>query len=197
MILTDRLDRAIKTAAWHHRRQSRKNTIPYPYIVHPFAVCVILSRHTDDEDILIAGLLHDTIEDTEYTTERIQTEFGDHVARIVLDVTEPPKASVGSWKEQKMKYIEHLKTASQEALMVASADKIHNMRSSMGRSDVPADVPSDEQKLPVFHSNAQDRLQVCEQVFAVVSERLKEHPIVEEYEKVLDEHRDFVNNSER
>lgn len=181
MILTDRFNRAIETAAWQHRNQARKGEPPFPYIVHPFALCILLSEYTDDEDVFIAALLHDTIEDTDYTENKMRQDFGDRVANLVLEVTEAPKPDV-AWKDRKTAYIEKLKKASTEGCLIAAADKIHNMRTSI--YSLPAEF-------------AGQRVWFHEAVFDAVRERLGEHPIVEEYKKVLDEHRDFVNNSEK
>ena len=81
-----RVDAALALAARAHRTQVRKGT-DVPYIVHPVQVGILLLRHGFDEDLVVAGILHDTIEDTDLELGTIRAMFGDGVAaRIMLDV---------------------------------------------------------------------------------------------------------------
>lgn len=102
----------------------RKNT-SIPYISHPFAVAVLLLQQQCDEHVIVAGLLHDTVEDTSVTINDIRREFGAKVAEIVAGVTEPDKSL--SWEERKCHMIESIRTASQEIKFVSCADKLHNV----------------------------------------------------------------------
>src|SRR3989304_6852558 len=89
---------AIVFAAKAHACQFRKGTT-VPYIIHPVGVARILIEYGCPEDIVIAGLLHDTIEDTAVTLEDIQKEFGDDIAGIVRGATEPNKKD--AWEDRK------------------------------------------------------------------------------------------------
>lgn len=127
--LSPRLMRAMDTAAHAHRDHRRKGS-GVPYISHLFAVMYLASRVTDDEDVLVACLLHDTLEDVpgEYSEERMRREFGDRVTAMVLDVTKDPDFT--DWRERNEAYLRHLdRSASDEAVLVACADKLHNLKS--------------------------------------------------------------------
>ena len=126
MDLTPQIEKAIKKASVLHRNQERKKD-GTPYISHLFSVAWILANYTDDEDIIVAGILHDTIEDTAYTSEQLRDDFGDTINRIVLGVTEDEE--IKDWTERKKDYLEKIKNADFGSLMVCAADKIHNLMS--------------------------------------------------------------------
>jgi (p)ppGpp synthase/HD superfamily hydrolase len=125
-IFTGRLERGIAVALAAHDKQTRKTDGVTPYIVHPVSVAIILSRYTDDEDTIIAGLLHDTLEDTALEEAAIAREFGDKVLAMVKDVTEPDLPGL-SWDTRKARYLRQLERAPRGSLLVASADKIANL----------------------------------------------------------------------
>ena len=128
MKFSPQIYKAINTAARLHDGQERKGD-DLPYIVHPVSVALILMEHTNDEEVLMAGILHDTIEDTGYTKEQMEEEFGARVTQLVLDVTELPKPL--SWQERKDAYLEHLEGAGHEARLICAADKLHNLQSML------------------------------------------------------------------
>lgn len=128
MKFSPQINKAINIATHLHDKQVRKGD-GLPYIVHPFAVAMILMEYTSDEDVIIAGLLHDTLEDTTYTKEAIEKDFGPRVAQFVLDVTEPPKPL--PWQERKDGYLKHLADTSHEAKLICAADKLHNLQSML------------------------------------------------------------------
>ncbi len=132
MKYTPRLERAIKFAAQRHHGQLRIEKEQLPYITHLVSVAVLVSTHTDDEDCIIAGLLHDTVEDTETSLEELRDLFGDTVARYVDAVTEK---KVTDWQKSKQSYIDQLKTVPEKALIIAAADKIHNIASRLSLVD--------------------------------------------------------------
>ena len=109
-IFTGRIERAIALAIRAHEAQVRKGDGQLPYVVHPVTVALILSRYTGDEDTIIAGLLHDTLEDTLVTADEIAREFGEKVRDTVLDVTEPDLPGL-SWETRKARYLRHLQAA--------------------------------------------------------------------------------------
>ncbi len=124
-----RIEQAIRAAAILHKDQVRKGDIPYPYITHTFAVAMIVSDYTDKEDVIVGALLHDTLEDTDYTGEELREDFGGTVLTLVESVTRPQSDEGKNWLEIKKQYIKQLKKAPEDALIIAAADKIHNMRS--------------------------------------------------------------------
>ena len=135
---SDRINHAFAFAAKHHDRQVRKGT-RLPYLTHPANVAVILTRYGRDEDTVIAGILHDVVEDCvneDYTREmleeRIASKFGGDVLQTVLAVTHRKSDDEGnqlSAEEKKDDYLERLAMAGERARWVCAADKIHNGRS--------------------------------------------------------------------
>lgn len=132
IIYTERLDSALRKAAWAHEqaRQHRKGS-DIPYIIHPVGVMMIASNVTDDEDVLIACLMHDVLEDVDskiYSKADMQKQFGDRVVAIVKDVTKD--SSEKDWHERSKAYLHHLQNgACEEAVTVSASDKIHNLKS--------------------------------------------------------------------
>jgi (p)ppGpp synthase/HD superfamily hydrolase len=125
-VYSPKLYDAITLAAKAHHGQVRKGT-EIPYIVHPLAVAGILIRANCPETLVIAGILHDTVEDTSFTVEDIRSRFGREVADLVLALSEPDKQA--AWEERKAHTIEFLENQmSDEVLLVALADKLDNMR---------------------------------------------------------------------
>lgn len=132
---SDRLNHAFAFAAKHHDRQVRKGT-RMPYLTHPANVAVILTRYGCEEDTVIAGILHDVIEDCvregwsrEMLEDRIASKFGDDVLATVLAVTKRRVDDDGiefSRDEAKADYLERLGNASESARWVCAADKVHN-----------------------------------------------------------------------
>ncbi len=189
MFLTQRIEQAIVRATVLHHFQKRKVS-GVPYIVHPYSVAFLLAHYTDDEDVIIAGLLHDVLEDTpEYTEDMLRDEFGERVFRIVKEVTEDYtqaeklnhllRGDNGAWRTRKERYLENLKNDTPEALLVATADKIHNMRGLIDEYQVHG-----EGVWHTFRRSAEDLAWFYTEADRVISERLK-HPLVEEMNKVL------------
>ena len=112
------IDRAAKFAEQAHKGAHRKGT-RIPYIVHPLETALIASMLTNDEEILAAALLHDTIEDTGVTYEDLKQEFGTRVADLVAAESEDKSKT---WIERKGHTLEHLKTASQAEKILTMAD---------------------------------------------------------------------------
>lgn len=116
---------AIEFATKAHAGQYRKGT-KIPYIVHPLNVAKILIEHDCPEDVVVAGILHDTVEDTPITIEDIRQTFGERVAQLVQGASEPDKSD--TWENRKKHTIEYLKTAPMDVLLVSLADKLDNVR---------------------------------------------------------------------
>jgi len=117
---------AIELAARGHHGQVRKGT-EIPYLVHPLAVAGILIRANCPEHLVIAGILHDTLEDTPVALEEIQSQFGREVADLVVALSEPDKKA--PWEERKAHTIGYLEqVATPDVLLVSVADKLDNIR---------------------------------------------------------------------
>ncbi len=194
MQLTSKIERAIVRSAELHREQKRRLS-GSPYIVHPFAVAFLLAHYENDEDLICAALLHDVLEDVpRYGAEKMKEEFGENVYRIVREVTEdrdPTErwrifSKKNHWKERKKRYIENLKNDSREGLLIAAADKIHNMHSLVSGHASDGDALWRH-----FRAGKEEMLWFYESVYAVLCDRL-EHPLLRELKKALDQVRLIV-----
>ena len=130
------IDLAIEVAAKAHRDQLRKGT-DLPYVCHPFAVGLILTQAGCTEDVVVAGILHDTVEDTPLTLADIEQKFGADVARIVAGCSEPDKS--GSWEDRKRHTLDLIREAPLDVCTVVCADKLHNVRSILAERSVIGD----------------------------------------------------------
>lgn len=149
---SDAINHAFAFAAKHHDRQVRKGT-KLPYLTQPANVAVILTRYGCDESTVVAGILHDVIQDCvrdgftqEMLEQRIGEKFGADVLATVLGVTQRRADDDGvelSTEEKKSDYLERLADATEPALWVCAADKVHNANSilsDLGRTVDPNSV---------------------------------------------------------
>jgi len=121
--------RALEVAARCHQGDSRKES-KTPYIVHPVEVAMILQNHFDDEELIAAGLLHDTLEDTGLIEEELRKFFNNRIARLVLGASERlENREETPWQERKKHTIESVIDAAQDVKYLVCADKLANMRS--------------------------------------------------------------------
>ncbi len=126
------IDKAIAFATEAHKGQFRKGTTR-PFILHPLEVGKIVASMTEDEEVICAAILHDTIEDCEGITEQmIGQQFSPRVADLVMQESEDKSKT---WMERKSATIAHLKVAPKEIQMIGLADKLSNMR------DIDRDYP--------------------------------------------------------
>ena len=123
--MSQRVFEAIDFATKAHTGQFRKGT-KVPYIVHPLGVAKILIEAGCSEDVAVAGILHDTVEDSSFKIDDIRREFGEEVARLVEGASEPDKSD--TWENRKRHTIDILETASMDAVYVSLADKLANIR---------------------------------------------------------------------
>lgn len=149
---SDVINHALAFAAKHHDRQVRKGT-KLPYLTHPANVAIILTRYGRDNDTVVAGILHDVIEDCVrdgYTRDMLQQRIGDKfgikVLETVLAVTYRRQDDDGvelSTDERRADYLERLAGANEDARWVCAADKIHNAASiiaDLGRTVDPESI---------------------------------------------------------
>ncbi len=130
-----RLAEAFAYALRLHSGQLRKRlpedpTPEVPYLAHLMAVAALVLEHGGDEDEAIAALLHDGPEDQggQATLDEIRRRFGERVAAIVGDCTDTLESPKPPWLERKRAYLTRLPEASESALLVSLADKVHNTR---------------------------------------------------------------------
>jgi guanosine-3',5'-bis(diphosphate) 3'-pyrophosphohydrolase len=128
--------KATQFAADKHRNQRRKDVDASPYINHPIALASILCNEGGVEDpvVLCAALLHDTIEDTDTTSQELVETFGVEITNVVLEVTDDKALAKEVRKEEQVRHAPHIST---EAKLVKLADKICNLR------DILASPPAD------------------------------------------------------
>ena len=136
-MISNKISKAIQVAMQEHEGQYRKGT-KVPYIVHLLDVSSILMYEEDlDENVICAGVLHDTLEDTHYTKEQLKQDFGDEVYGLVLFCTEEGNTAdtskeeeIRTWKIRKEKSLEKLtQGGKEEEMLVFLADKFSNIKS--------------------------------------------------------------------
>ena len=128
--LGPRFLRAFLFAAEKHSGQTRKaSTIPY--IAHLIGVASLVLEAGGDEDLAIAALLHDVVEDCGGAPmlKEVRRRFGSRVAKVVDGCTDADTYPKPPWRERKQKYIRHLKAADADTQLVSAADKLNNVRS--------------------------------------------------------------------
>jgi (p)ppGpp synthase/HD superfamily hydrolase len=125
MLLNDRIVHAVEFAIAAHHGQTRKYS-GRPYIEHPLAVARMVSRFEHDENMIIAALLHDTVEDTSVAIEDIQLAFGTGVADLVGDLTDVSCPTDGNRKTRKQKDLCHTAAAQPRAKTIKLMDLVHN-----------------------------------------------------------------------
>ena len=132
-VWSDKPDIVAKAAAFaakKHSGQIRKGS-GCPYIVHPLEVMSIIMSVTSNQDVWVAALLHDTIEDCGVTKATLSRCFGKRVAELVSKASEKKCVDcVSSWRERKEAALEHLRNETDsDSLLIALADKLSNIRS--------------------------------------------------------------------
>lgn len=130
MILSENFDRAYLFAAALHRNQKRKN-VPSPFMAHLLAVASLVAENCDDEELVMAAILHDAVEDQGGlpTLEKIKEQFGERVASFVLCCTDSTEMPRPPKTERNCMYLQSLQSAPEGAIILSCADKIHNLRS--------------------------------------------------------------------
>lgn len=132
---TERLQTALDFAARAHAPQLRKDPDwEIPYVAHVYGVATILLRHGFADEIVVAGLLHDVLEDQPARRDEMELLFGHDTIRLVEWVTEVKTGHDGRklpWSVRKAAYNERMKSAPTAAKAISAADKIHNIQSSI------------------------------------------------------------------
>lgn len=123
--MTNAVDRAIEFAKLAHEGQVRKYT-GTPYVTHPIDVAMIVSTVPHTKEMLIAAILHDTVEDTDVVLADIEEEFGIDVANLVCELTDTSTHEDGNRAARKAIDRERLAQASAQAQTIKTADCLHN-----------------------------------------------------------------------
>src|SRR6266702_6258539 len=127
--LSRRFDEALRFASKKHGGQTRKGT-DVPYIAHLMGVASLVLEAGGDEDMAIAALLHDVVEDCGGMPRlrEVRKQFGPRVAKIVEGCTDSFGDPKPEWMERKKNYLREVKDADAETRLVSAADKLHNVR---------------------------------------------------------------------
>lgn len=183
---TPTLDRALAVAARCHAGQTRKDD-PTPYIAHPVAVALIVSDFTSDEDVAVAALLHDVLEDVPpsvYSADDMTAEFGERVTELVRGVSEDKTAGEETppWRVRKEGYLARLAEDSHECLLISAADKIHNLRSM-----VTAHERLGGDMWGLFNAGPEEKLWFYRAIADAVAERLGDCTASRELRRAVDD----------
>lgn len=179
-----RIDTAMQKASLLHKDEVRKGVL-CPYIMHPMAVMLMVSEYTDDEDTLIASILHDTVEDSDYTFEEMEKDFGTNVKNIVAGITIPEG---GDWNSGRYAYIEGLLSAPQESLLIAAADKLHNTYSMYSYYG-----DKKEQFHKEFGGSFEERIDVYQKIIDIIDARVN-NPIVDRLKLEFVKYKEFLES---
>jgi predicted Zn-ribbon and HTH transcriptional regulator len=186
MLYSYKISRAIRFSIQTHevyQKQKRKGK-DIPYITHPLTVGLILSRAGADEDTVVAGILHDTIEDSipekKVSREMFVERFGEKVADIVESVSEPNKKL--SWEKRKQEALERIRSFSHQSLLVKSADIISNASELVEDYKQEGDVVFSR-----FNAPKKKLLQHYLHAITAVIEQWSESPLVEDLQSVARE----------
>jgi (p)ppGpp synthase/HD superfamily hydrolase len=186
-------DAALALAAMAHRTQTRKGTGEpgVPYIVHPVHVATILLRHGFDEAIVLAGLLHDTVEDCGVALDEIEARFGADVARLVAAVSETKTSDAGEkrpWRVRKDESLAHLAAADEAVAALKAADALHNASCTVAELGRDGSVVWTR-----FNAGSKDTLWYYGEITRLCGARLGDaHPLVDELRRAVDEMAKFA-----
>jgi (p)ppGpp synthase/HD superfamily hydrolase len=180
IFLSPRLLDALEFASLAHQDQKRLFPTNIPYICHPFGVGLILHKAGYDEDVVIAGILHDVVEDTYFSDADIRGKFGDRIADLVKDVTEDKTLPHEEMKED---YRQKVKHGSNESKAISAADLLANRVSlllPLQQSKDPWEKLTSKSKAD-FIGDDYKRLDVIKEGLG------KDNKIVKDIEAVIDE----------
>ncbi len=187
-ILTERFDRAVVYATHVHGGQLRKGTT-IPYITHLLAVAAAVLEFGGSEDLAIAGLLHDAVEDQGGMPRLvdIRNRFGDRVADIVCSCSDSTANTLAghqkeTWTIRKKRYLEHLLTADQDTLLISLCDKAHNARAILRDLRNPAVGAAVWQR---FKSSKHETIWFYRELADLFCRRLP-GPLAEELKEIVD-----------
>lgn len=179
---TTLFDKAAKFAIDAHRGTERRGK-GHPYVIHVMEAASIVATITNDPELLAAAVLHDVIEDTDYTAEDIKNQFGEKVASLVVtesDVVIEGKTESESWHERKQAAIDRLKATSHEGKIVALGDKLSNMRAIARDYDAQG-----EELWNLFHVNDPKEHKWHYEGLAASLSELKETEAYKEFEYLI------------
>jgi len=171
----DLIAKAEKIMREAHAGQTRKQN-DTPYITHPQAVAKKLAAAKFSEIVQAAALVHDVLEDTDYPAEKLKTELGDEVYKMVQALSEN-KSLV--WEERKLKYLESIKNSSEKVKAISLADKIHNLEDL-----IAGHVELGPAIWELFNRGKDKKIWFENQMLAMF-QKTWAHPMIAEYAKLI------------
>lgn len=195
IVMSQRVLRAINTAAWAHDGQLRKGT-DLPYVSHVYGVMHLVSQQPGvDENTIIAAVLHDVLEDAsdKYSIEDMERDFGELATTYVRMISKDK--SLNTWQERADDYLSRLDLISSPPLVIAACDKVHNLSSILADYDEVG-----EELWQRFNSGkGSQRWWYCA-VYAKIERRLREDylmdlPILHRYRALLDRFEELFEGS--
>lgn len=192
MIYTKNILKAIKFATKthnHYQQQTRKGKV-IPYIAHPLTVGIILAKAHASEDVIMAGILHDTIEDSidekKVTPEMLEERFGESVRELVVSVTEMDRSL--PWAERKAIALAHIEHFSHDSILVKSADVLSNGFELVDDYWSEANAGRDGKEIfKRFKASASDTIANYERLITALLTRWPESPLMDDLEKLAEE----------
>lgn len=193
--MSQRILRAINTAAWAHDGQLRKGT-DLPYVSHVYGVMYLVSQQPGvDENTIIAAVLHDVLEDAsdKYSIEDMERDFGEQATTYVRMISKDK--SLNTWQERADDYLSRLDLISSPPLVIAACDKVHNLSSILADYDEVG-----EELWQRFSSGKETQRWWYWAVYTKIERRLREDylmdlPILHRYRTLLDRLEGIFQNS--
>lgn len=172
------IEKAARISVVAHKNQARKDGDNLPYIIHPLMVAIKLARYNFTDTVIAAALVHDVLEDCDYTQKEIKEVLGPEVLEIVKAVTNNDKLP---WEEKKMEYVESVRRGQVGAKAVAVADKIHNVESLL------IDYKKEGPKLWEKFNRGRDKKVWFEKEVLKMLKETWDHPLIEQYEGLVEQ----------
>lgn len=184
MIYTQKIQEAIlfsiKTHELHQKQKRKGKDIPY--ITHPLTVGLILAKAGANEDVIIAGILHDTIEDSiedkKVTVEMVAEKFGENVANLVASVTEFSRHL--PWEVRKQEAVGHIKDFPHDSLLVKSGDIISNATETINDFNKEGEVVFDR-----FGAPKNKVLEFQQKMIIEIINKWPESPLASDLQNIL------------
>jgi (p)ppGpp synthase/HD superfamily hydrolase len=187
------VEQAIRAASVLHKDQVKMGQVPYPYVTHLFAVAMIVADYTDDENTIVASLLHDTLEDTDYTEKELEDDFGGIVRDLVVAITEPRLESADrtARANHQKEFLKKLKEAPERALVILAAEKMHHMRTIVEEfyDDHSAFIAE-------FGTDIEEKMLFYQEVSNTLNRKLK-NAILSEFNTIFTEYKNFIHDVEK
>lgn len=170
-------EQAVAIALKAHDGQVRK-TDNSPYIIHPLTVAHLVSLYTKDEEIIVAAVLHDVLEDSDWSSTELRQKVGDRVVDVIEAVTEDKNLP---WEERKEKYVNSVVFADEAARLVSVADKVHNAITLLRELKEKGEVVWSS-----FNRGREQKLWF-ENLLISKLKSVWDHPLLDQYEKLVKE----------